>query len=414
VGYQAPEIADEGPSISSDLFTVGRTLAVMILDFKGYQSAFKFTLPALEDTPLFQQNDSLYRLLLKSTATNPDSRFQSADEMAEQLVGVLREIVAAEQSTPKPAVSTLFTSDFRGRPDAPDWRTLPALRVAADDAAAAFLATMTTGDPSDAIEALRTAPVRSPEIDLRLARALIEAGQGEEAEQVLAALAVADPWDWRVPWYRGLGALAAGAPDQARAFFGAVYADLPGELAPKLAMAVAAESAADPSAAERPYDVVSGTDPGYTTACFGLARCRLAAGDRAGAVEAYNRVPEQSSSYLQAQIEAARVLVEHNGSSLPVLADLTRASTTVDHLVLDDAQRASLTRDLLTAALQLLSTGHITADPHLTVLGEPLTEQRLRLGLERAYRALARLAPTPDERIRLVDQANQVRPRTLV
>ena len=35
-------------------------------------------------------------------------------------------------------------------------------------------------------------------------------------------------------------------------------------------------------------------------------------------------------------------------------------------------------------------------------------------GLERAYRALARLAPTSEERIGLVDLANQVRPRTLV
>ena len=34
--------------------------------------------------------------------------------------------------------------------------------------------------------------------------------------------------------------------------------------------------------------------------------------------------------------------------------------------------------------------------------------------IKRAYRDLARLALTPDERIRLVDRANRVRPKTLV
>ena len=62
----------------------------------------------------------------------------------------------------------------------------------------------------------------------------------------------------------------------------------------------------------------------------------------------------------------------------------------------------------------MLRTGHVHADPGVTLLGEPLTERRLRSGLERAYRALAHLAATPDERIRLVDQANEVRPRSLV
>ena len=35
VGYQAPEIETEGPSPSSDLYTVGRTLAVLTFEFAG-------------------------------------------------------------------------------------------------------------------------------------------------------------------------------------------------------------------------------------------------------------------------------------------------------------------------------------------------------------------------------------------
>jgi serine/threonine-protein kinase PknG len=414
VGFQAPEIAELGPSVASDLFTVGRTLAVLSIDFKGYQSTFKFTLPDPGDVPLFQQQDSLLRLLRKSTATNPDDRFQSAEEMADQLVGVLREIVAGAEGSPRPAASTVFTGDFRAKPAGPDWRLLPALRVGADDPAAAFLATITVADPAELVEVLRAAPVQNPEIQLRLARALIESGDTAAAEEVLVAVANEDAWDWRVTWYRGLSSLAQGQHQPARAFFDRVYADLPGELAPKLAVAVAAELGGDVTSAAQLYDVVSRTDPAFTTACFGLARCRLASGDRAGAVEAYNRIPDFSSSYLQAQIGAARALVDQDGATVPAVADLTRACATVDHLTLDPADRASLTRDLLNAALQLLGSGRIHPDPHVTVLGEPLVERRLRSGLERAYRALAHLAPTQEQRIQLVDQANQVRPRTLV
>ncbi len=40
VGYQAPEVAESGPSVASDIYTVGRTLAVLTMEFKGYQSTF--------------------------------------------------------------------------------------------------------------------------------------------------------------------------------------------------------------------------------------------------------------------------------------------------------------------------------------------------------------------------------------
>jgi len=46
------------------------------------------------------------------------------------------------------------------------------------------------------------------------------------------------------------------------------------------------------------------------------------------------------------------------------------------------------------------------------VLGSPLTERDLSRGLERSYRALARLATGKRDRVALVDQANAVRPVT--
>src|SRR5207249_8301359 len=45
VGYQAPEIAEVGPSPASDVYTIGRTLAVLTLDVRGYQPTFAQSLP---------------------------------------------------------------------------------------------------------------------------------------------------------------------------------------------------------------------------------------------------------------------------------------------------------------------------------------------------------------------------------
>ena len=83
----------------------------------------------------------------------------------------------------------------------------------------------------------------SPETRLALVRALITAGDPDGAAAYLAELAAADPADWRIAWYNGLRELASGQPDAARAAFTAVYDELPGELAPKLALAFAAEAA---------------------------------------------------------------------------------------------------------------------------------------------------------------------------
>jgi serine/threonine-protein kinase PknG len=48
------------------------------------------------------------------------------------------------------------------------------------------------------------------------------------------------------------------------------------------------------------------------------------------------------------------------------------------------------------------------------LFGCEFTERGLRFGLERSYRAQARLAPDRHRRIELVEAANSVRPRTWV
>ncbi|HWU11328.1 MAG TPA: serine/threonine protein kinase, partial [Streptomyces sp.] len=113
VGYQAPEVAGTGPSVASDLYTVARTLAVLTFDFQGYTNVFVDSLPDPDNIDVFRRYESFYRLLVRATEPDPARRFSSAAEMAEQLTGVLREVVALRTERPRPALSTLFGVETR-------------------------------------------------------------------------------------------------------------------------------------------------------------------------------------------------------------------------------------------------------------------------------------------------------------
>ncbi|MFE0048302.1 tetratricopeptide repeat protein [Streptomyces sp. NPDC059013] len=113
VGYQAPEVAEAGPSVASDLYTVARTLAVLTFDFQGYTNVFVDSLPDPDNIEVFRTYESFYRLLVRATDPDPARRFASAQEMADQLTGVLREVVALQTGRPRPSLSTLFGPELR-------------------------------------------------------------------------------------------------------------------------------------------------------------------------------------------------------------------------------------------------------------------------------------------------------------
>ncbi len=414
-GYQAEEIAQTGPTVASDLFTVGRTLAVLCTNFRGYQSTYRYTLPDRSDVPVFAAHESFYCFLRKATAANPDDRFQSADEMGAQLLGVLREIVASESGAPAPGTSTVFTGEQRGDHDVPDGRALPALIVSADDAAAGLLATIAAGLPEATLDALRQAHDRTIEVELRVARTLIENGMSPEANRTLDEIEAGDPWEWRTNWYRGLDRLLTGDAAAASQFFDRAFREVPGELAPKLALGMAAELAGNPSEAARWYDLVSRTDPSMTSACFGLARCLFALGDREHAIAAYDRVPERSSLHVDAQVAKAEMILHGAAQTPGEVGDVLRAAGVIGGIAIGGERRVRLTALLFEAGLGAVR-GVSTTPPGAPteVLGQPLTETGMRFGLESCYRALARFSESSDERVRLVDHANRVRPRTLV
>jgi serine/threonine-protein kinase PknG len=282
--------------------------------------------------------------------------------------------------------------------------------VSGDDPSAGYLATITVADPQQQIAQLRAAPEQTVEVKLRLAATLTEIGEFGAAWTCLGEIEAEDPWEWRTGWYRGVIELTREHPADARRYFQDAYQALPGELAPKLALAVTAESAGEPVDAASWYEIVSRTDPSFTAATFGLARCRLAAGDQAGTLAAYERVPDSSSAYTDAQVAQIRCLASTANGAPPTLEHLLRAGSILEELQIEGEQRARLSAEVLEPALSL--TERDGDQERATLLGRPVAERDLRFGLEDAYRALARRAPTAGERIALVDRANRVRPRT--
>lgn len=112
-GYQAPEIVRTGPpTVATDIYTVGRTLASLTLHLRTRKGRYVDGLP--EDDPVLAEYDSFGRLLRRTIDPDPRRRFQSAEETASQLMGVLREVVAQDTGMPRPpGLSTVFSP--RGR-----------------------------------------------------------------------------------------------------------------------------------------------------------------------------------------------------------------------------------------------------------------------------------------------------------
>ncbi len=453
-GFQAPEVATVGPSVASDLYTVGRTLAVLILRFVFHDGTYLYSLPGPGEAPVFARWESLYRFLLRATAFHPDDRFQTAEEMGEQLTGVLREIVAVTEGRPRPTASSLFegdrladmlvasseTYDVTGA----DWRVLPGARINEADPSAALLLGLPEANPARAAQAIRNAidggqVTNSDEVYLRFAWELIqlrasramrppssvEADQQlrgisadallgellENPEQLLRQVELSNPWEWRVHWYRAIMHLQGGLASAAAEGFSRVWTELPGETAPKMAVALAAELAGEYERALELYELVIGSDSSFVSAAFGLARCNWQLSNHSGVVAAFNRVPTSSAAHYDAQVAAARALVSGGPNGEPELEDLTEAAATIERLQLDSVEQAALSADIFERALDGVRTRRINTPGEL--LGKELEERSLREGLEQTYRIQARLANSDEERIRLVDKANAVRPRSL-
>ncbi|RDH76057.1 serine/threonine protein kinase [Mycolicibacterium moriokaense] len=380
-GFQAPEIVRTGPTVATDIYTIGRTLAKLTIALPS--DRFAETLPGPGDVPLFARCESFYRLLVRATNSSPAQRFSSVDEMATQCKGVLREILAEQTGVPCPGTPVLF-----GVPRS-------------------TFGTELLLQCTDVFADGRRHDVRLSAQDIT--RGLPAPSPAEDPES-----------DWRMDWDDAIVALQSGVPRSALACFERVMAALPGEAAPKLAAAATAELMLEtgdaPSAgrlrlsAERHYRTLWHTDRSMVSAAFGLARQLAARDDRAGAIEVLDQVPLTSRHHAEAQLTSVLMLLTGKPVEDITEADLRDAARRVERLAKTEP-RALQTRALvLGTALDWLRTGVTPASE--PILGHPCDQQGLREGVEEALRELARHAPRRRHRYTLVDLANSIRPPT--
>ena len=392
-GYQAPEVPHVGPSVASDIYTIGRTLTVLAMEFRGYQNTY-VALAAHRSTRrrCSRSTTRLYRLLLKACAPDPADRFVSADELRVQLLGVLREVVAlGREGAAEHSTSSLLFDVPTVADDSLDWQDLPRLRTDDGDPQMPWLRTVSIDDPVQRLAALEGAPANSPEVLLARARAALDAGparpgrrRGPDAARrrplgVAGRVDVGPGRPRPAPDGRGAGRVQRGLRAGARragaqAGPGVRLRDRRRHRRRRVALRGLCPHAT-PTTSPRPRSASPGSASGR--------------GDVAGAVRALDLVPGTSRAFTQARRRRAGLLAG-SGGGLPSLA---AALDSIESLTIDPVDRSRFRVDVLSAALGLVESHG--ADTTVVIAGRPAAEPALRDGLEAAYRDLAGYASQP-------------------
>ncbi|MGO3362348.1 MAG: tetratricopeptide repeat protein [Corynebacterium sp.] len=496
-GFQAPEIARTGPTIASDIYTVGRTLASLIVKLPVTDGVYDPGLPNPHQEPLFRKYLSLYRLLLRATDDDPEKRFTSAGTMANQLIGVLREVLAIRDGRQYQHLDTKFTAQrttfgtkhllFRTdqlidgiersvETTSPEVVTaLPTPLTDPNDPGASLLSAASLTEPGEVLDTLKAAMKQpdmsgSTEIPLTIVRAQLDLGMTTEAVLTLRNMDDRLRRDWRHYWLSGVSNLLTSDFVAAQECFNEVLNTLPGEPAPKLALAATAElllqhqgmntsrlldedvqKAAlaltytqgkqatdysevpgwthltqDPVAlrfhAIRLYGLVWTTNASTVSAAFGLARQLHAEGLVDAAVAALDRVPLSSRHHRMARLTTVLMLITDQSSLNE--ARLRRAARRLEILPTNEPRIPQVRLAVMAAALDWMRaenrnagepgsdvgpTAHTAKAPLFDV---EFSERGLRMGIELGLREIARQSPFARHRFRLVDMANRIRPRT--
>ncbi|WP_433661705.1 tetratricopeptide repeat protein [Nocardia sp. CA-128927] len=454
LGYQAPEFTSTGPTVASDIHTVGRTLAALTLNMPTEKLGPKLPgIPTADEEPVLRRYPAFQRLLLRATDPDPAQRFPSAYAMYRQLGGVLRAVLAEDTNREYPQTSAVFGSlrgDFgidtlirqtegviEGVHPVPTLdppsvvAALPVPLIDSEDPSAELLTPLLHGDPQQTLDTLRQSTadmsagaIGTPETfdlegTLAAVRAHLDLREVEQARENLAHLLPDYRADWRIDWYTGIADLSCADYAQAYERFDRVHSMVPGEIAPLLALAATAElllqtDTDEPNqwrqAATEYYRSVWRNTRGVASAAFGLARRLAVDGDIFTAVSTLQQVPDSSRHHNAARMTACLLLVTRPVPEL-TQTDLDAAAAHL-HALPDEPRQMQLQAIVLSAALVWLNRGG-QPEPRSTILGFRYTESGLRGGLESVLRAVARSTSNRLHRYALIDLANGIRPRSL-
>ena len=408
---------------------------------------------------------SLARVLRRATLRVPAGRFADAREMDEQLRGVFRELRSLRTGTETFEPSPLFLqspyaldgalgsapplahwaapdapSPFAPPPPAEVAQRLPVPRPDPHDEHHAELSRLADAAPEALLQHIGDWPDSTEVHLLRCRLRLRNPADGPDAAERELRAAEARigprraPYDWRLDWHRGLLALARDQVTAAWGHFDRVYAAIPGEYAPKLALGHCAERLGQRHEALTFYEAVRLRNPSLGSAAFGAARARLARdGERAreAAVRELDAVPQHSRHRTAARTAAVRIGVEYvrraeRDDDVPL-----RLREVLDRLALlfhahgltDEAARVRMTVEVWEAVQGALARGALDAAGLAALsagthprLGLPADEHGLREDLSRRYVTLAhqaaRSAAAEDAAVAeiLLDRAYEIRP----
>ncbi|WP_329167680.1 protein kinase [Streptomyces sp. NBC_01267] len=444
--YRAPDVGKTGATrFQDDLFSLGVTL----------RELSEAAPPAQGLGP-----ESLRRVLDRATRPDRRARFATADEMALQLRGVLRELRSLRTGQESFEPSPLFVQSAHaldgtiGSPPSlhqlargaqapaalgavpPEHGEmacgLPVPRTDPDDLNAPRLNRLAEDDPTALLQ--RTADW-DPSAELHLLRCRLHMtrtvaadgagppcrvhGAGDECAgplcqaytEVAEARKLIDPrwapYDWRIDWHRGLLALAGGNIQQADMLFDGIYGAIPGEYAPKIALGYCAEQRQDRPRALKFYDAVRRRNHSFGGAAFGCARVHLAGPGTEGlneALAALELVPAHSRHLTAARtavvrIKAARARIDPGPGDEALKDALHRLGPLFDqHGLTDQRARRRLETELWETVLTRVPPRSLA---ELTAgladrLTAPVNRQQLKELLSQLYRGLADQARRSD------------------
>lgn len=364
----------------------------------------------------FREFPVLYRLLARGTYTNPQRRFHSAEQLSDQLTGVLRQVVGGQLD--QPPISRLFISGMltttgklglRGEAALDENDPARDLLQAGDRALRSGNMASAPGFYQQAGRSNR----KSIDAHLRQAEAFIEQQDLERAQAAIKKARTIDSANWKVTWYTARLCEARGLLQDAADHYSELMADLPGELAPQQALArVYAGMGQFARAVSLSLEVLK-ADPGNAEVIMGAAEAQRKQQRWQEAMHLLAGVSEASARYIEAQLLLCQIALDAAASfHLQDIEPAIRAIRALEGKTEDP--RYYLARgDVYRLLWQMARLGKLPTT--LAIPGVPAaTARALGEVAEAGYAHYLRSLPRAAEREAVVRKKLQVAPWRLV